>query len=224
MTNKPAKIPEVRIYFSWLAYDTVSTEMVKLHEPDWKLLPAEKYTEFTENYAREWAKYADKILPALVGVLGVRFYQSVIDAACVPWVRAISDPLTLNFRYMPDQFVDALTHELCHILLTDNDIYSIKSSEREVWLNERWVKLFGQEHDFTTVAHIPVHALCKYIYLDILKEPGRLERDMVDVKNNLPYKAAWGYVNAHDYHEIIAQLRADYAALAAELKGGTIEA
>lgn len=212
------KTPEVRIYFSNLLYDKVSKPLDRLFAtPELSIESPETYKQYAENYRNEWAKYQDKILPALVEILGVEFYRDVIDAPCAMWVHSISDPLILSFSFFPDQFVDLLTHELCHILLTDNTSYSMRSSPKEAYMDDRWKNLFGEEHDFTTVIHIPVHALCKYIYLDVLKEPSRLERDIEDVKDNAPYKAAWDYVNGHDYQEIIRQLREDYQQLKAEL-------
>ncbi|HSX30728.1 MAG TPA: hypothetical protein VLE99_02325 [Candidatus Saccharimonadales bacterium] len=212
------KTPEVRIYFSWLLYENVS---VKLHEAlaaEGEVLISQKVAEeYAANYRHEWAKYDNKILLALVEIMGMEFYQSVIDVPCAPWVRSMSNPLTMGYKYFPNQFVDILMHELCHVLLTDNTMYSMKSSKDiKPLLGDRWKKLFGEEYNFTAAVHIPVHALSKYIYLDVLEEPERLERDIEHIQNNPPYVAAWDYVQAHDYHEIIDQLKADYKALAGE--------
>lgn len=209
------KTPEIRIYFSWLLYDTVSGALKKAAGKTEALMSKDLGEEYAGNYRREWAKYNDVILPALTGVLEAEFYRDVIDVPCAPWMRCISDPLIMGFQYFPDQFVDMLAHELCHVLLTDNSRYSIKSS-KNMALNDRWTRLFG-EHDFVTLVHIPVHALSKYIYLDILQAPERLERDMDHVKNDASYKAAWDYVNEHGYMEIIKKLRADYQAIEKEL-------
>jgi hypothetical protein len=63
-----------------------------------------------------------------------------------------------------------------------------------------------------------VHAVSKYIYLDVLKNPARFERDMKEVKDDAPYVAAWKYVNSNDYMQIIEQLKKDYQDLAKDLK------
>ena len=208
------KTPEVRIYFSWMLYDRVSVHLHELFGKGEELITKEQAEDYTENYRQAWSKFEDRILPALVEVLGVEFYRPVIDVPCAPWMWSISDPLTMGFQFFPDQFVDQLTHELCHVLLTDNTKYSMRSSKKVQYLDERWKKLFGKEHDFDTLAHIPVHALCKYIYLDILKDPKRLERDVEMVRVDPSYEAAWDYVDEHDYKEIIKQLKGDYAAIA----------
>lgn len=212
------KLPEIRIYFSWLLYDTVS---VKLHEASGeteKLLSKKTAEQYAENYRQEWTKYEKQIVSALVKIMDMEFYRDVIDVPCAPWFRPVSDPLTMNFYYFPDQFVDILMHELCHVLLTDSTIYSIKSSaELKLSLGARWQRLFGEEYDFTAAVHIPVHALSKYIYLDVLEAPERLERDIEHVKGDPPYAAAWEYVQTHDYNQIIEQLKADYRDIQKEL-------
>jgi hypothetical protein len=212
------KTPEVRIYFSWLLYDNVSKDLFeKYNDGSQKLSSKSDCLKWAEAYRNEWAKYEAKVLPALSEVSGLTFYRQVIDVACAPWLAGQSDPLLMSYYYEPDQFIDQLTHELCHVLLTDNTMYSDHSSSKWINLSERWAKLFGEVHDFTTLVHIPVHALCKYIFVDVLKEPGRVERDVADCAGNEPYKKSWDYVNAHDYHEIIEQLKADYKQLQKEL-------
>lgn len=215
MRTRPlSKNPEIRIFFSWLMYGNISKPLDKLwNDTDKPLESEETCEEWVQNYREEWAKYNDTILDALQEVTGLSFYKPVIDVACAPWLRASSDPVTMGFKNYPDQFVDVLAHELSHVLLTDNTVYSIQSSEKEVLLTDRWQKLFGK-HDFNALVHIPVHALSKYLYLDILKDPSRLERDIDDVKGFKPYATAWEYVNSHDYKEIIAQIKEDYAQIA----------
>ena len=66
------------------------------------------------------------------------------------------------------------------------------------------------------LVHIPVHAVHKAIYLDVLNEPKRLERD---ISNNKMHKSkdyidAWNYVHKHGYEEIINKLKKSYKDLA----------
>ncbi len=211
-----AKIPEVRIYFSWLLHGAESAALAKVYGDGKPLLPREQYEEWAENYRQEWAKYSDEILHGLTSAIGAGFYQSVIDVPCAPWFRAKSTPLIMNFYYYPSEFVDVLAHELAHVLLTDNTVYSSKSTEREFMLTDRWQKLFG-EHSFTALVHIPVHALSEYLYRDVLKEPDRLELDLKRVKNDVAYEEAWAYVREQGYKKIIAQLKDDYASIRQEL-------
>jgi len=201
-----SKIPEIRIYFAWL-----------LEEEGHKLAPhlpkksANQYQQWAKNYSQAWSKHESKILPALQDALGVHFYKTVIDVPCAPNFIPKSDPLIMNFRGHPDEFVDVLTHELCHVLLTDNNKIQINGKDIKNRLGDVWVELFGS-HDFNTLVHIPVQALMKHIYLDVLNEPKRLERDIDDSKKyGLAYIDSWQYVQDGDYKEIIAKLKKSYA-------------
>jgi hypothetical protein len=208
-------IPQVRIKFSWLLYEYVSRDKYKLYGKEWGDIPAyEQCEKWTENYRQEWTKYEDRIIPALTTALGVSFRQPIIDASVAPGIRAMSDPLILNFMYYPDQFVDSLTHELIHVLLTDSDKFSLKGDTHGIDLIDAWRKLYG-EHDFETMVHIPVHAIHKYIYLDVFKEPERLRQDIKTVAaDGSSYANAWRYVEAHDYRQMVEELRRFYAELA----------
>jgi len=203
-------MPQIRINFSPLLYDYVSRDMFRMYK-DWGEIPSQDQCyEWTENYRKEWAKYEAKIMHALTEALGVQFRQPVIDVSVAPGIRAMSSPLIMNFMYYPDQFVDVLTHELIHVLLTDNDKYTINEPGQPIWLDQEWAKLFG-EHEFDVLVHVPVHAIHKHIYLDVLKEPERLERDKENVKDDRPYAEAWRYVDEHDCKKIIERLKSFYA-------------
>lgn len=200
------ELPEIRLSFSPMLYDFVSRDAYKIHAKEWDGIPSmEACEEWTENYRQAWAEYEEKILRGITEALGVQFRQPIIDAHTAPGIRAMSDPLILNFMFYPDQFVDSLTHELIHVLLTDNDKYSLKDTVATTRLDTAWTKMFGT-HDFETLVHIPVHALHKYIYLDVLNEPDRLERDKKTAAEDPAYVRAWEYVENHNYHELIAQL------------------
>ena len=203
------KHPEIRISYSWLLAGGPSKILGKEFgkKRDWS---DNDYEKWAQAYRDEWAKYEQDIIAGIQEAFGLEFYQPVIDVSLAPWFMAQSDPLIMNFRNEPDQFVDSLTHELLHVLLTDNTTYSIKSSKKQENLIDRWQSLFG-ERDFNELVHIPVHAGSKYVYLDMLKEPSRLKRDMEDVKHNPPYKVAWEYVEKHDYREIIKQIKQDFS-------------
>lgn len=202
------KHPEIRISYSWLLAGGPSQVLGKEHgkQREWS---DDDYEKWASAYRGEWAKYEKDILQGIQKTFGLEFYLPVIDAALAPWFVAQSDPLIMNFRNEPDQFVDSLAHELLHVLLTDNTTYSIKSSAQEIDLRQRWQALFG-ERDFRELVHIPVHAGLKYVFLDVLKDPSRLERDIKDCEHNPPYKAAWDYVQKNNYQDIITHIRDDF--------------
>lgn len=202
-------LPEVRINFSWLLYE-VSIQLEKIYDKG--LDSQESCEKYADAYRNEWKKYENKILPALVEVLDIEFYKPVIDVNLAPYFIPQSDPLIIHFRAEPDEFVDILTHELTHVLLTDNNKYSTKANPDDNRLNEGWEELFGKDHDFNTLVHIPVHAICKYIFLDVLKQPERLERELnkTGKKNMQAYVDSWAYVEKNGYKSIIEKLKNFY--------------
>jgi len=201
---------QIRINFSPLLYDYVARDKYKLYADEWGDIPSyDQCEEWTNNYRATWQAYEPRIIPALEHLLGMSFRQSIIDAHTVPGIRDMSDPLIISFMTDADGFIDRLTHELIHKLLTDNTVYSLNDTTKPTWLGDEWQKLFGA-HDFDTLVHIPVHAIHKHIYLDILKEPGRLERDIASTADNKPYADAWKYVQDHDYMKVIDDLQKLY--------------
>lgn len=204
--------PEIRIQFSWLLYGTISPVLHKKYgNAEEKLQSGEYYEEQTDSYRKAWQTADNQILKALTKELDIEYKQSIIDVNLAPWIRAVSSPLIIGFGTSPNQFVSILIHELIHVLLTDNTKVSIRGkSAGEVDLLSVWKSLFGDDHSFDTLVHIPVHALSKFIYLDILEEPSRLQHDMDDVKEYPDYKLSWDYVEAHDYKEIITNLKKSY--------------
>lgn len=122
--------------------------------------------------------------------------------------------MVISTKYSGDRFVDVFTHELSHRLLTDNDKYQIETARRK--LGGAWAELFGKEHSFKTLVHIPVHALLEYIFVDVLDEPQRLERDKEYLKKHADYDDAWKYVAQAGYKNIIDKLAVLYDTYLAE--------
>ena len=145
-------------------------------------------------------------------VTAATFKQNVIDVYIAPWFRAFSDPLIVGVIYEPDLFIDILTHELLHRLLTDNT-----SAPYDSDLSAEWRKLFGKNHSQPELVHIPVHAVHKALYLDALHQPERLKRDIERATKYgaTAYIKAWEYVETHDYKELVENLKLLYKRLAA---------
>lgn len=203
MTN-----PQIRINFAWLLYENESTLLHKHYaKKGEKLVSAKIAADKVLEYRFVWSEYESRIIPAMQQILGVEFYKSVIDVSIAPWFISQSDPLIINPGYDPDEFVDILTHELFHVLLTDNNVVRLRDGTDNGVLLQKWQALFGKKHSFGTIVHIPVHAGLKYIYLDVLKNKVRLDRDMKTSKNYGPdYVKSWGYVEANDYMRIISDV------------------
>lgn len=204
--------PLVRIQYSWLLAEGASKalELQATGKAD-DNIPHEEYQAKTTEYRSAWAAYQAKILPGISEAVGLEFRRPIIDISTAPWFIPISDPVVINFRDEPDQFIDTLTHELFHVLFTDNHIMTLHDSDgSKSPLLKEWQRMFGEIDDFNMLVHIPAHAGLKYIYQDVLKQPRRLRRDIKMCQEWPSYKAAWDYVETHDYKKILAQLKGSY--------------
>ncbi len=206
-------IPEIRIKDAWLLRENASRHLHELWGKDKTLADDDWMEKRVADYRKAWKPFEKQILTSMTDLLDLSFRQNIIDVHIAPWFNAFSDPMVIGVMKEPDQFVDILTHELLHRLLTDNT-----SIPHETMILVEWQKLFGKEHTFGTLVHIPVHAVHKAIYLDVLNAPERLERDIAGIKKikATDYINAWGYVDKHGYLEIIEKLRASYKKLQAE--------
>jgi antirestriction protein ArdC len=203
---KKRTYPEIRIKNAWLLYTNASVHLHKLLGKKGKLTSIKDVDKIVGSYQKAWLKYEKVIMEGMLKTTGLKFHQNTIDVYIAPWFSAFSDPIVIGIKYQPDNFVDVLTHELLHRLLTDNtQIGSLK-------LMSKWKTLFGKRHTFGTIVHIPVHAIHKAIYLDILKQPSRLQREIDDMETfkAIDYIKSWNYVQKNDYKRIIKSLLAIY--------------
>ena len=153
-----------------------------------------------EGYKREWSKYETKILGGICTVLDLEFKRNAIDVYIVSGnPRQLSAPIVIKSGFSPDEFVDSLTHELIHTLFGDN--------------GERipisiWDEMFSGETS-PVKSHVVVHAVLKYIYLNILKDEKRLERNIdVSKKHSTnDYSRAWEIVEKEGYIEVIKKFK-----------------
>lgn len=207
------RLPIIRIKDAWLLRENASQHLHELWGKGRKLADDHWMEQRVVEYQKAWKPYQTKVLNGMCDTIDLRFRQNIIDVYIAPWFRAFSDPLVIGVMQEPDIFIDTLTHELIHRLLTDNT-----SIPHETKLLGPWQKLFGKNHSFRTVVHIPVHAIHKAIYLDVLNEPKRLKRDMEGNKkfDATDYVKAWDYVEKHGYKEIIKSLRESYKELIKE--------
>ena len=204
-------LPEIRIKDAWLLRQEASTHLHKLWGKDGEPLADDEWMEQrVSEYQGAWKPFERKVLAGMTEIMKLSFKQNVIDVYIAPWFHAFSDPLVVGVIYEPDLFVDILTHELLHRLLTDY----VSRSESDDLLSE-WKKLFGENHSRAELVHIPVHAVHKALYLDVLKAPERLQRDIERATKHgaTAYIKAWEYVESHDDKELIEKLKALYKSL-----------
>ena len=203
-------LPQIRIKNAWLLRNNVSKHLHQLYGQGKKLASLEQVEAKVKDYRQAWQPLEEKILSAMGDLLGLSFRQNIIDVYIAPYFKAFSDPIVIGNHSPADAFVDLLTHELLHRLLTDNTTVPYQTD-----FLSQWQKLFGKEHSSLTTVHIPVHAVHKAIYLDILKQPSRLERnlDIIKRRDATDYQKAWDYVDKHGYHKIIEKLKQSYQKL-----------
>lgn len=194
--NKLVRYPKINIAYNRFL-DPIFTEWIQ-SKPKWKewVPPTrEVVLERIEAYKQEWKKYEKQILAGMCGVLKLFFVQNIVDVHIVGGnPRAFSNPIVMKSGYAPKEFVNVLAHELIHRLL---------SNHAETIDMKVLVGMFLQE-DTLTRGHILVHAVLKYLYLQVLKQPERLERDLERSHNAASkgvsaYQRAWEIVNAMDY-------------------------
>lgn len=199
--------PEVRFKHPWLLIDTIYPDIKASYEKTGELnkLDAKYIERALRRYEKAWRPYEQRLIHGMCELLGLEFRQSIIDIYAAPFYTSFSDPMVIATKYTSDRAVDVITHEIIHRLLTDN-IQTKDDTRYDV----EWRKLFGREHSWNTVIHIPVHAVMQALFDDIIDEPRRTARDKKACQKWADYHAAWQYVDAVGYKKIIAQLKENY--------------
>ena len=200
------EIPAIRIKNARFLKPNVYEHLDQPQDRGQAIVDDEAIEQKIETYKVAWLPYENQILQHMTEAVNLSFRQNIIDVYIAPYFNAFSDPLVIGIRFKPDLFVDILTHELLHRLLTDNQ--SALPGNKVV---DEWRKLFGN-HPPVTLNHIPVHAIHKSIYLDLLKVPQRLQRDITHCQTHgaTDYVKAWEYVEEAGYQEVIEQLKKSY--------------
>ncbi len=167
---------------------------------DWIPPTQEEVFKRIEDYRKEWLKYETKILKGICSVLEIEFKRNAIDVYIVSGnPRQLSSPIVIKSGFSPGEFVDSLTHELIHTLFQDNGMRIPISI---------WNEMFPGETD-SVKSHVVLHAILKYIYLDILKDEKRLERNIrgSEKHSTEDYLRAWEIAEKEGYLEIIKKFK-----------------
>ncbi len=203
MVEKLKKIPEIRIKHGWLMQKAFVSYLNEIPKYKDNVAPSpEEMENIVLNRRKLWHVQEDDIIAGMQEITGLDFYANLIDVYLVYGYRTgFSDPLVLSIRYENEHFIDTLTHELIHRILTDNTL-RINGS---LWVR----KNFPQIEDRVATNHILVHAVHKAIYLDILKSPERLQIDIDRCQKSPGYKQAWDMVEKEGYENIISNFKKD---------------
>ncbi len=216
------QLPEVRIRASFLLNGAVIPLLLPgLKETGNEIAATDEYIDETvELYNKNWAPYEEKILTGMCKVLDLEFKQNIIDVYVAPFGNSFSDPMVISTKYEGDRFIEIFTHEIAHRLLTDNTKIT-SSLDRKIL--KTWKNLFGDNHAWNTLVHIPVHALLAYIFIDVLNEPERLDRDIELCKEYPLYADAWKYVKEQGYQNILDKLKTSYEEFSRSYTTGSIK-
>lgn len=199
-------LPEIRIKFGWLLYNTISKDVDEARKRiDEGTFPTEEsIRKKVEVFKEVWKPKEGVILSGMTEALGLTFYQSCVDVFITPFKNPISDPIVIPPKFDSDLFVDVLTHELFHCLLSDN--------VENIPYKEILLKEYPEEQPLVQ-NHVFLHAGLKYVYLDVLKEPSRLDRDIERHLNASGYNRAWEIVEKEGYNELIERFKDYYASV-----------
>jgi hypothetical protein len=195
-------LPEIRISYAWLLAGEASVVMNEKYGDGTSLRAFDEYEAIVNKYNEWWSPHSSEILRGLCTILGLEFRQNIIDIYVAPWFNPISDPMVIGPAFRSeDSLLNTITHELVHRLLTDNTSIDYNHDFLVDWKHQ-----FGENHDWNMLVHIPVHAVMKKLYLDVIDRPDLLELDIEDTRSNAPYADAWKYVNSTDYNELVERL------------------
>lgn len=167
---------------------------------DWTPPTQEEVFKRIEDYKKEWSKYEAKILKGICDVLNLEFKRNVIDVYIVSGnPRQLSAPIVIKSSFSPDEFVNSLAHELIHALFQDN------GSRIPISIFD---EMFPEETN-SVKSHVVLHSILKYIYLDILKDAKRLDRNIESSRkhNTNDYSRAWEIVEKERYLEVIKKFK-----------------
>ena len=196
--------PEIRIERRWLLEEP-AVHIAKFLDPllveHQRHFPADKMAERVREYRIAWARYGGWMMRGMCDVLGLRFRHNIVDVHIVSfWTTAMSFPLIVPARYSPEQFPHTLTHELLHVLLTDN----VQNVDTKKILDKM---LPAEMTSSCTRKHVMVQAAHKFLLLETIVRPDILKHE-IDRCDKFPdYRAGWEYVERIGYQNLITQYR-----------------
>lgn len=198
------KIPEIIFKYSWI-YDQNWKAVGERLSMEIEHLSQEDIRGYMKKVEKSWKENERDILEELSKITSLSWKSESITCYVVKrcfMPSAFSDPLTISVltHKKEDEFVDVLTHELIHRLLTEPG--RMKELEDHKKLKEEKYP----EESFKTKIHITVHAIHKHVYLKFFNKD-RLKRDMEKMRRIEDYRRAWDIVEREGHEKIIEDLR-----------------
>lgn len=172
--------------------DPFFKDSVLVNYPNYTFPSKENVLEKVTLFKNEWQKHEEQFFNFLVEKTGLSFKRNIIDCFIVTATpRDMSAPLIMRSRYTPSEFIGVFTHELIHVLFSDNKVEKQK----------------GYENESSTLRnHVPVFALLDAYFTEVSDEKEILTF-LKGLAGNNPknadYKKAWEIVNEVGYQNII---------------------
>ena len=164
---------------------------------------AEVILEKVKEYNNAWQSRA-LVLNYVQEILRLDFYEPIIDAYVIGHMRgSISTPILMGSQKSSSEYIDTLTHEILHRLISDN--------KQKIKVREILPTMFPNESVLCRV-HVVVHAILKKIYLEFLKEPDRFAANKKRNTKATDYARAWEIVDVMGETKIIEQFKSFYTA------------
>lgn len=183
------------IFLAYMKHEKGQTIFLSHEEVEGKII----------SYRNEWRRFEEHVLTGLQELLKLNFNQNIIDVYVVTsHERAFSNPMVIPAKYDADIFVDTLTHEIIHRIISDN--------AQGINFGPIFKDMFPDQ-TILSRNHIFVHAVHSYIYLDILKDEQRLRRNISrydTVPENNTYRISWKVVLEKGYQAVLKDLQARY--------------
>jgi len=156
-----------------------------------------KILSYIKMIGKYWKNEEKEILNSIEKITGLKWREDIkvyMVGKCIPF----SKPLTMCIDFSKLDFRDTLTHELIHVIQSQNKpIY-------KKW-NDYVTKNYPKE-DIITRNHIFLHAVHKNIYLSLFNKK-RLMKNIQKSSHNEPYKIAWEIVEKEGCENIIKKFK-----------------
>ncbi len=152
------------------------------------------------NYEQLWREIGSKILRELERVTSLRWQEREIICYIITTdtPRAFSDPLTLPAWRNMKFFVNTLTHELIHRLLTYGAPQRL--------LSQNWQTLMRRYRKYPRLVrtHIVVHAIHALVLKRLFDE--KTLREEIRSRKNPSYVLAWKVAQGEGYENVVRML------------------
>lgn len=148
---------------------------------------------------KQWAREGDRIIKAIEAVTKLKFFNAPLTVYMTT-DHSLSDPLTLKIAQSTNDNIDNLTHELIHVLLTQN--YNRNAKFVSKW--ELYLSYFNPQ-PMLVKSHVIVHAV-HYLVSKKLRFPKRRHQRILSYSQREEYRRAWQIARKMGYKNVVAML------------------